>query len=58
MDSDGRDTLYAHMSRIHVIDGGDHSFKVARAGAERQAAIEDDVRRTVVDWMRAIMDAV
>ena len=43
---------------IHVIDGGDHSFKVARAGAERQAAIEDDVRRTVVDWMRAIMDAV
>ncbi len=40
---------------IHVIDGGDHSFKVARAGAEGQAAIDNEIRRTVVDWMTAIM---
>lgn len=38
---------------IHVIEGGDHSFKVARAGAEGQAAIDDEVRRTAVDWMRS-----
>ncbi len=42
---------------IHVIDGGDHSFKVARAGADGQAAIDDEVRRTAADWMTAIMRA-
>jgi uncharacterized protein len=40
---------------LHVIDGGDHSFKVTRAGADRQNAVDDEVRRTTVEWMRNIM---
>ena len=40
---------------IHVIEGGDHSFKVARAGAGGQAAIDDAVRQTAVEWMTTIM---
>ena len=40
---------------LHVIAGGDHSFKVPRADAERRAAIDDEVRRTAVEWMTAIM---
>lgn len=42
---------------LHVIDGGDHSYKVARAGATGQAAIDSDVRQAAVDWMTAIMRA-
>lgn len=40
---------------LHVIESGDHSFKVARAGAERQAAVDDEVRTTTAAWMQAIM---
>ena len=42
---------------LHVIQGGAHSFKVSRAGAAGQAAIDDDVRRTAGDWMRAVIRA-
>jgi predicted alpha/beta-hydrolase family hydrolase len=38
---------------LHVVEGGDHSFKVARFGAEAQAAIYDDVQRTIVEWIAA-----
>ena len=40
---------------LHVIEGGDHSFKLARAGAERQAAADDEVRQTTAQWISAIM---
>ena len=40
---------------LHVIDGGDHSFKVARAGIEGQAAAYADVRRTCASWMEGVM---
>ena len=40
---------------LHVIEGGDHSFKVPRADAERRAAIDHEVRRTAVDWMTEII---
>ena len=36
---------------IHVVTGGDHSFKVARANEQTQAAVFDDVQRTVVEWI-------
>jgi uncharacterized protein len=47
---------------LHVVDGGDHSFKVSRAGAPpspadstrasaRQAAVYEDVQRIVAEWM-------
>ncbi len=40
---------------IHVVDGGDHSFKVGRAATERQRAIDEEVGRTAVDWMMTVM---
>ena len=36
---------------LHVIEQGDHSFKVPRAGAAGQAAIDTSIRRTVAEWM-------
>ena len=40
---------------LHVVEGGDHSFKVARAGAAGQAAIDEHVRRTAATWMQSVM---
>lgn len=42
---------------LHVVEGGDHSFKAARAGADGQAAIDEDVRRVAAEWMKGIMRA-
>jgi uncharacterized protein len=42
---------------IHVVEGGDHSFKVARAGAAGQAAIDTAIRDAVARWMREIIGA-
>lgn len=39
---------------LHVVDGGDHSFKVARAGRDGQAAIDAAIRERAVTWMREI----
>jgi predicted alpha/beta-hydrolase family hydrolase len=39
---------------LFVVDGGDHSFRRSRGGADAQAAIDDDVRRTVAEWISAI----
>lgn len=35
---------------LHVVPGGDHSFKVPK---KNQAAVFDDVQRTIVEWVRA-----
>jgi predicted alpha/beta-hydrolase family hydrolase len=40
---------------LHVVARGDHSFKVARAGAAVQAAVYDDIQRTIVEWMKAVI---
>ena len=40
---------------LHVVNGGDHSFKVARAGVDGQAAADEDVRRTCAAWMEGVM---
>jgi predicted alpha/beta-hydrolase family hydrolase len=40
---------------LHVIDGGDHSFKVARSASDRQLLAYDDVRKTAAEWMRGII---
>jgi hypothetical protein len=42
------------LATLHVVEGGDHSFKVSR-NAERQAAVDEDVRRTAAEWMQAVM---
>jgi predicted alpha/beta-hydrolase family hydrolase len=39
---------------IHIVSGGDHSLKIARKDPAAQAAVYDDVQRTIVEWMRTI----
>jgi predicted alpha/beta-hydrolase family hydrolase len=34
---------------LHVVTGGDHSFKVSRKGD--QAAVYEDVQRTIAGWV-------
>ena len=41
-------------TKIHVVEGGDHSLKVSRGDAKRQAAAEDDIYRTVAAWVSSI----
>jgi len=41
---------------IHVVSGGDHSLKLARKDPAAQAAVYDNVQRTMVEWMRALTD--
>jgi predicted alpha/beta-hydrolase family hydrolase len=40
---------------LHVVAGGDHSFKVPKLEAHAQAAVYDDVQRTIVEWMRSVL---
>ena len=41
---------------LHVVDGGDHSLKVSRRNPEAQAAVYDDVQRTIVGWMHSVIE--
>ena len=41
---------------LHVVDGGDHSFKIGRKDPARQAAVFDDVEQTIVGWIRATLE--
>ena len=36
---------------LHVVDRGDHSFKLPRKDPLAQAAVFDDVQRTIVEWI-------
>jgi uncharacterized protein len=36
---------------LHVVDGGDHSFALARKDASRQGAALDEVQRTIAEWV-------
>lgn len=38
---------------VHVVDKGDHSFKLSRKDPAAQAAIDDEVRRAIVDFIAA-----
>jgi predicted alpha/beta-hydrolase family hydrolase len=37
---------------LHVVDGGDHSFKVTPGGRSRQAAVDEEILRIAEEWMR------
>ena len=37
---------------LHVVAGANHSFKVPRASKQEQAAVFDDVQRTIVEWIQ------
>ena len=36
---------------LHVVSGGDHSFKVARAGQQGQALVHAEVQQVITDWI-------
>jgi len=39
---------------IHVVKGGDHSFKLAGGSDALQAAVFDDVQRTIAEWISTV----
>jgi predicted alpha/beta-hydrolase family hydrolase len=39
---------------LHIVEGGDHSFKIGRKDPARQAALLSDAHRTIVEWTRAL----
>ena len=43
---------------LHVVSGGDHSFKVARAGQQGQALVHADVQQVITDWIAASVVAL
>ena len=42
---------------LHVVEGGEHSFKIARGGKAAQDAVYDGIQRTIVEWIEGIMRA-
>ena len=42
---------------VHVVEGGDHSFKIGRGGKAAQESVYEDVQRTIVGWIEAVMRA-
>ncbi len=46
------DGLLPHPT-LHVVDGGDHSFKIGQKNPARQAALLSEAHARIVDWIRA-----
>ena len=42
---------------LHVVENGDHSFKVLSKDPTRQAAVYDEVQGTILAWVRLISEA-
>jgi predicted alpha/beta-hydrolase family hydrolase len=40
---------------LHVVEGGDHSFKLSRKNPAAQTAVYAGVQRTLVEWIRTII---
>ena len=40
---------------LHVVPGGDHSYKAPRIDAARQTALIDEVHRTIAEWIASIV---
>lgn len=40
---------------LHVVSGGDHSFKLSKRDPARQAAVNADVQRAIVNWMVGVI---
>jgi predicted alpha/beta-hydrolase family hydrolase len=40
---------------VHVVEGGDHSFKLSKADASRQAAAYREAERAIVEWIRGVI---
>ena len=39
---------------LHVLDGGDHSFKIGKKDPARQAALLSEAHRAIVEWIRSL----
>jgi predicted alpha/beta-hydrolase family hydrolase len=39
---------------LHVVEGGDHSFKIRKKDPGRQAALLRDAHRAIVEWIRQV----
>lgn len=39
---------------LHVVSGGDHSFKVARAGVAEQTVVHEEIQQTIVEWIECV----
>jgi uncharacterized protein len=48
-------TSLSPAATLHVVSGGDHSFKVARASQQEQEALFGDVQRTVFEWIQRVI---
>ena len=49
--------IFARLSpppTMHVVEGGDHSFKLSRKDPAKQAAIYGEVQSKIVEWIRRI----
>ncbi len=42
-------------STLHVVESGDHSFKLSKTDPAKQTAVYDDVQRTIVEWMCGVI---
>jgi predicted alpha/beta-hydrolase family hydrolase len=42
---------------LHVVDGGDHSFKIGKKDPARQSALLSAAHGAIVDWIRAVSAA-
>jgi hypothetical protein len=47
-------TALQHHAELHVVPGGDHSFRIAQRNPNAQAAVYDDVQRTIVEWVEKV----
>ena len=45
----------APAATLHTVEGGDHSFKIGGRDPERQAAADDAIQRTIVEWIRRLV---
>jgi hypothetical protein len=42
---------------LHVVESGDHSFKIARGGKAAQDSVYETVQQRIVEWVEAVRRA-
>lgn len=40
---------------LHIVEGGDHSFKLSRRDPTAQAGVHADVQRAILEWVQSIV---
>jgi predicted alpha/beta-hydrolase family hydrolase len=44
----------APRAMLHVVAGGDHSFKIARSARAAQEVVHSDVQRAIAGWIATL----